>query len=57
MKFLINFKINFSLFNTEETKSVIFLPIACKNAHIHDTGFIAQVAELLHVIPSQNNLS
>ena len=48
---LSNFKVNVSLFNKKGTKNLM-IPITCKKAHIHDTGFIAQLAELLiYVIP------
>ena len=52
--FLFNFKVYFSIFNTEETKSLVnllkkllFLFITCKEAHIHDTWFIAQIVEFI----------
>ena len=50
IKFLFNFKVNFFIFNTEETKSSI-IPIYyishIQKAHIHDTGFISQIKELI----------
>ena len=56
IKFLFNFEVNFPLFNTEETKSLI-IRVTCKKAHIHDTGFIAQIAQLIYVFPFQTNLT
>ena len=41
----------------KKLKLLLFLSITCKKVHIHDMGFIAQIAELIFVIPFQTNLT